>query len=178
VLQENRLFRASAGAAPVTALHIGPRHTRVASGSGACAERSIALEIGWARTAREFFRHDPPAPAELEAAITAIEDEVARARSIVAAGSVLSSNDARLRELAHAAGLGAGEHVLRLEAVEQLYQRLAARSLGALPSADELLASPAGAATVLILRELMHHLGCAALHIRTPDPASDSREDA
>jgi hypothetical protein len=54
-----------------------------------------------------------------------------------------------------------------VEAVERLFDLLAALSLGRPASSAGIPADGVFAARLLILRELMHHLGFAALQLRT-----------
>ena len=102
---------------------------------------AATLRVGWRRLARDYFKSDPPSPLDLENAIAAIEDEIARVRPDPA-GTVVTTN-----ELVHDI---AGGSVLAIEAVEHAFARLSSRA-GAAGSAEY-------AATLLILRELMHHL--------------------
>jgi exopolyphosphatase/pppGpp-phosphohydrolase len=105
------------------------------------------LRIGWRSLARDYFKSDPPSPLDLENAIAAIEDEIARARAGFDPARAVVTTEQSVREIAHAAG---ATPVLAIEAVEHAYARLAGRA--GLPGDAKL------AATLLILRELMHHL--------------------
>src|SRR5664279_5040082 len=82
----------------LTVLHIGAGETLVASGKGAQAEATIALAVGAEKTSAEFFRLSLPTPLELENAIMTVEDEIARARTIIVDGSTLLTCDTALRE--------------------------------------------------------------------------------
>lgn len=84
----------------------------------------------------------------LEDAIALVEDEIARVRP--AACETLETGDAEIRSLAY------GSDVIAIEAVEQDFQRLAARGI---PSDKR------AAAKLLILRELMHHLQVKAIRL-------------
>lgn len=53
-----------------------------------------------------------------------------------------------------------------LDGIEREYQSLAARAVGAPSARGSGFDDPAGDALVLILRELMHHLGVFALQRR------------
>ena len=117
------------------------------------------IGLGWRTLAREHLKHDPPSPLELEDAIAAIEDGIAGAGISIPGESTAESADPLVREIASLAGLPAeGPAALSREAVEQLFQRLASRMPG-------LPAGPRFAATLLILRELMHHLRIASLSL-------------
>jgi len=152
---------------PITVLHIGAGETLVASGKGHQAETTMALAIGAERTSTEFFRLSLPTPLELENAIMTVEDEIARARTIIVDGSTLLTHDTALRDIALIAGLP-DQPVLTLpiELVEKTFDRLTAVSLGRPAAHEGLPGSAAFAATLLILREFMHHMKFASLTIR------------
>lgn len=171
-----RALRAGAATgAPITVLHIGPEQTALASGLGAEAETVWLLEIGSRRTAADFFKHSPPTPAELEAAIMGVEDEVTRARTLAASSSTLLSNDAAIRQIAHLAGLADGPGLLlSLEVVERQFDLLASLSQGRPAASAGIPDEPAFAATLLILREFMHHLQFSALGLVVPAPAAQA----
>jgi exopolyphosphatase/pppGpp-phosphohydrolase len=110
-----------------------------------------ALAIGWSTLARDYFRRDQPSPLELENAIAAIEDEIARAGSSIAADPVVGTAEETVRDIALAAGIApADEMVLTIGAVENAFERLT-RPPG-IPGDRRF------AATLVILREVMHHL--------------------
>jgi exopolyphosphatase/pppGpp-phosphohydrolase len=145
--------RAEAAVMDPAAVEIGARQTMVRVAGGA-----TPLALGFALVAEACLHHDPPTPAELERAIEVIEDELMRARRTLPGGTGqhLIARGAALNEVVRAAD---GPAELPLDAVERLFQRLASEALGD-PSARRGL--PAGnqfVATVLILREFMHHLG-------------------
>jgi exopolyphosphatase/pppGpp-phosphohydrolase len=124
------------------------------------------MDIGSSGIARRFFRHDPPTSLELESAIDAVEDEVMRVRSPFVDGATLVSADPALAELASAAdSTTRDDGVLTLDSVELLFQRLASASLGHPRAMDGMPAGPEGAARLLVLRELMHHLGYASIAV-------------
>jgi hypothetical protein len=137
----------------MTPLEIGRDRTTI-------GEHSLAL--GWETLALAHFRNERPPPLELERAIEAVEDELARVRP-PAQGGELRTSDRFIREIAAAAGLPpAAERVLTVEAVELAFETLAAGRPG-LPSGR------AFAATLLILREVMHHLRFRSIAVTTAD---------
>lgn len=153
--QDFALARARETAAALTTLlHIGAEHTVVLSGHAERPEVTFRLAIGARRTAAAFFRHEPPASHELEQAIDTVEDEVMRARTLSIDGAELVSTAAGLGEWARFA-----DPTMTLETVEQLFQRLASAALGHPGALAGLPAGREAAATLLILREFMHHLG-------------------
>ena len=164
-LQYTAIRAAVAAGARVTVLHIGAGQTILATGTDREPAVVLALAIGSARTAGDQFRHDPPAPIEMESAIMVVEDEVTRARDQVA-GSALFTMDSAIRQIALLAGVREGrEMVLGLEAVEQTFDRFSGVVLGRPAASEGLPRGGAFAATLLILRELMHHLKFSAITV-------------
>jgi exopolyphosphatase/pppGpp-phosphohydrolase len=143
-----------------TRLDVGAVHTEVRTG-----HVTTQLGLGWVVTPQACFCHDPPTPAELERAIDVVEDEVMRTHVTGPSEPLLHATGDALREVANAAG---GADRLTLDTVEQLFQRIASVSLGD-PSAGRGL--PAGVrfvATLLILREFLHHGGFSAVDFANP----------
>ena len=159
--------RAAPGGLPITVLHIGADQTAVAAGSGTEPEAMLMLAIGARKTAADHFKHSPPTPGEVENAIMTVEDEVTRVRTLLAAGSRLFTTDAAIREIALLAGVpDQPEGVLALDAMERTFDRLAAVTLGRPASREGLPSSAAFAATLLILREFMHHLQFESITVK------------
>jgi len=159
---------------PITVLHIGADQTGIATGAGEKADAVMVLAIGSTRTASDFFKHSPPVPHELETAIMVVEDEVTRARKMVAGHATLLTADPDIRDIARMAratvqdddGLVvAAATSLSVEAVERVFDLLAAVSLGRPAASAGIPSDPEFAATLLILRELMHHLQFASVRI-------------
>src|SRR5512135_1984923 len=59
-----------------TLLYIGTEQTGFVTGSDSEPETLLVLGIGSRKTAREYFKHVPPTPGEMEKAIAAVENEV------------------------------------------------------------------------------------------------------
>ena len=145
-------------------LRLGESETTLAS-----AQHTDVLAVGSKRTADDWFvrRSGAPTALELELAIMAVEDEIARVALRGDASTPLVSDDAALVELARLAG-ASGELPLRVDivAVENAFERLARVAQGG-PSAFSGLpggeADRSFAARLLIVRELMHHLGFKTL---------------
>lgn len=144
-------------------LHIGAQESTVSVSS---PEARKVLALGSQRTAAAFFRHTPPTAAEMENAIMAVEDEVIPARTLVAGHADLWTSDAGIRQIAVLCGVPEqAEMVLSVEAVERLFDLLAALVQGR-PSSSAGIPNDNGfAATLLILREFMHHLHFAAIRV-------------
>ena len=144
-------------------------HERTVLATQAPGAPSVVLAgVGWQTIARGF-KQAPPSPLELENAIAAIEDEIARAPASPAAGARVRTKDALVREIALAAGLPRdAETSLSLSAVEQAFQRLAAQAGRRQRSGDGLPTGNESAAALVLLRELMHHLGLPAIIVQAP----------
>ncbi len=153
-------------AAPLVVLHIGEVQTWVAAGMGTEPNRVQVLEIGSLRTSNDFFKHNPPLPYELEAAIMVVEDQLATVREMALGGASLHSTDDGVFQLARMAGYTdeVATH-LPIEQVERLFDQLAARSEGRISSQVNLPDDPRFSATLLILREFMHHLRFCDIHL-------------
>lgn len=159
---------------PLTLLYVGPERTLIVPVDAAGAAphgAAITLALGTHRTARAFFRRDVPTPLELENAIASVEDEVylAHRQYVVqghASGRAWWSTDPHLVAVAELAGVPrAPAMLLTLEAMERLFQRLAAVSEGRPAASEGLPESVEFATTLLLLRELMHHMPFAELHL-------------
>jgi len=153
-------------ATPIAVLHIGEQETVIVTGAGSKPDSVLTLAIGSQKTATEFFMHAPPSPREIENAIMQVEDEITRAREMIAGYSILVTSDPYTREIVHVASGHAGSAMqLTIDAVEQVFSLLASHSLGRPASSAGISADPAFAAALLILREFMHHLRFLAIHV-------------
>jgi exopolyphosphatase/pppGpp-phosphohydrolase len=153
---------------PITVIHIGAAQTAVASGAGAEPATVMMLAIGSQKTSSEFFKHNPPTAEELENAIIVVEDEVTRARTMTAADSILFTFDAAILEVALNSGVSNSLNlIVSRDAIERTFDRFAQVMLGNSASHQGIPASTAFAATLLILREFMHHLQFSSINIKT-----------
>jgi len=145
-------------------IHIGTHETTVAAEGGGDEDRVLRLGIGTRRTADDFLARTPPSPAALERAIAAIEDAVEQARPLTAGRRVVLTGDAVFADVARRVGTSNGH--LTLEAVEQRYQEIANAAMGGVTSSGQAVEwNRQQMATVVILRELMHHLGLAEVAV-------------
>jgi len=140
-------------------LHIDQEQTVITLMGADAAERILVLSLGAQRIAQDYFHHTPPTPDEIETAIMVVEDEISRIRHDIPAGSQLFSDDPQLLNIALLAGVAPGESAeLSLAATERMFDRLA-RVINGRPAHVEGLPDEGSfAATLLILREFMHHL--------------------
>lgn len=147
---------------PTAVLHIGKTATLVAVGHGPAPSAVLPLAIGSQKTAAAFFKHTPPTPGEIENAIMLVEDEVNLARKLVAGHMVLWCADPAVQAMADIAGVRGRS--MPVDTVERLFDLLAALSQGRPASIAGIPNTAHFAATLLILREFMHHLGFEAIH--------------
>jgi exopolyphosphatase/pppGpp-phosphohydrolase len=163
--------------APITVLHIGGQQTYVATGTGAEPGAVFKLPVGSKKTAAEYFHHDPPTPGEMENAIAAVEDAVAGARMMIPDGTGLFTTDEAIRKIALISGVPDGaELILTRDAMEQTFGRLAEVILGRPNSREEIPSDAAFAATLLILREFMHHLQFLSITVKAGHTSGISGE--
>jgi len=131
-------------ATPVT-LAIGALETRIAW------EGNVhARPIGFAAPGAPW-RHAPPTPLEVEQAIEVVEEHVMPLARRLPRPARLVCADALALRLGPPGELG-------IAAVEERFNELAAIVQGR-PAGDSPLADPALAGYLLILREVLHHLG-------------------
>ena len=149
--------------ARVTLVDIGPRQTCVVTGYSSPSETTLNVAIGWASMATKFFKSEPPTGPELERAIDAVEGEIMRMGTRVPGGSEVLAAGEALRELMLAARQVDTDGPVTAAMVEEVFQRIASASLGHPTARQGLPDGNAFAATALIMREFMHHLGFAAV---------------
>jgi hypothetical protein len=140
-------------------LHIGAGHTSLAQAHP--AQQPSSMPIGW----QSVLAAGPqrlPSPAALEMAIMQVEDAISTCWPQSLALNTISGSDPALYQIATQCGLPLqpGSQLGR-HSVESLFSRLAnaveGGSAAGLPDAADFVGS------LLILRELMHHLDIAAI---------------
>jgi exopolyphosphatase/pppGpp-phosphohydrolase len=150
----------------IVALHIGDQQSGIAVGLGLTPDLLKLLPLGAQRTAQEHFNTTPLTPLALEHAIQSVEDVVMPLRSVIPREALLFSTDATVREIALLAGVApASSMPLSLEAMERVFNRLSAMVEGSPAASQGLPESKRFAATLLILREFMHHLQFADIEV-------------
>jgi len=149
------------GNKPISVLHIDDEYSFIVHGTDATNPEKIwTFDIGKVKTARDFFKLFPPTPGEIENAIQVVEDEVMPLHKLLMPDSELYSTDTSIREIAQYALFEENQNDTGLtrDSMERVFNRLAAIITGLPASQDVLPASNEFAATLLILREVMHHL--------------------
>ena len=144
----------------ISLLQLGSQRCQVLVGDGEQAPQTLEWPVGTLSLPERLWRHDPPRPAELEAAMAEVEDELMRLVPRLPVGTALHGADPLLRQIVEQAG---GGNTLSLDALERLFNRVCAVSEGRPAVAEGLPEGQAFVAGVLILREFMHHLSFDAL---------------
>lgn len=156
------------GITRATVVDIGGGSTEITVGDAETVSDRISLDIGSVRVTERFFRHDPPTPSEMEAAIDLVENQIARAGRFPFAGSTLIGVAGTATTLAALAqGLrefdvaGVTNYPLSQETVENLFRMLRDMTSGRILELSPVLEGRADLITAgtLILREIMDHLG-------------------
>ena len=165
-LAYSSLQRSHPEGTPITVICIGPKQTHLVCGTAMTAEATISLDIGSQKTSADYFKHRPPTPDEMENAIMSVEDEIAQAPAALLAGSNLFTTDAAIRDIALMAGL-ANQPVMHLgiAEVEATLNRLVYVVQGRPASSEGLPENSEFGATLLILREFMHHQGFSSITV-------------
>jgi exopolyphosphatase/pppGpp-phosphohydrolase len=135
----------------------------VLSGHGDKPETVHRLDLGAARIARACFHHDPPTSREIERAIDFAEDEIMRLGRPADSTTALWSTAPVLRAWGAVSG-----PTIKIEIVEQWFQLLASAALGQPGALQGLPSGREAAATLLVLREFMHHRGHASIVVVEP----------
>ncbi|GAT62487.1 hypothetical protein [Paludibacter jiangxiensis] len=143
-------------------LHVAPDYTLLALATKGIEPDVIwQFDIGFEKTANQFFRHNPPTPGEVENAIMVVEDEVMQVSKLIPAGTHLFSFDVAVKEIY--AQLEpyqqSSARLLYRHDVEAIFGRLSTIISGRPVSSDTLPQTATFAAALLILREVMFHLG-------------------
>ncbi len=134
------------------------------------AQSIATVQVGARSIAQRVFLHDPPTPAELEQAIDLVEDSLMAAGLRHAARGNLVADDAALMPQL---GLVSTGGIASRDEVERAFQRLASVALGQLQTKGTTPLDREQAATLLILRECMHHLGYEGVRGAVSGPAVD-----
>ena len=124
------------------------------------------IGVGQATLTTRFFEGDVISPGRLEQAIEWTEDQIQTASTNFPVGAQLVTGEDDLRELALVSGVSPSAHmVLHVEAVEATFSRLVMQAFGQAPHQEALPTSARFFATVVFIRELMHHLHFPQIHV-------------
>jgi hypothetical protein len=152
------VIRALLNDGPVTWLHLDRGCIVLEVVSDGDSPNSIMLEAGTFQGILQHLHHEPPTAEELEAAIAVIEDELMPIIGLLPKHRCLVSAAPEIGEITELAGLGSGQGVhLDIGSVERLFNRLADVSYGTPPAQRGMPTGRVFAASLLLLRELLHH---------------------
>ena len=150
----------------ITALEFGDTVSTVALGGQSAPTRVLRLPLGPGALARRYWRSASPGEAAIEAAIAEAEERIMPLRPLVAADSLCVSRDPRIAWIADVLGLPREPWVdLRTDTVEDGFNRRIAIALGRPATQDSLPTAAEFAASLLVLREWLHHLGFAGIRV-------------
>lgn len=145
--------------APLLAMHVEPARTVFTDG----AREVFSLQVSPTILADRHWPNGQPGPLQLERAIDDVEVAIEQTRlSYADRGTLLMTDSLRhqLPQLRGAMHFGKDE-------VEILFSRLVASLSTRLPTAGTQEFSGESAAALLLLREVMHHLGFSAIETRS-----------
>jgi hypothetical protein len=159
---------------PVTALELGDTASAVALGASSAPERVIRLDLGVVELARRHFHAPRPGESAIEAAIAEVEELIMPLRPLVPRDSRCVTADPRVIRIAEALGVtrGAGA-CLGTDAVEHGFNRWVSIALGRPATQDTIPLDADFAASLLVLREWLHHLSFDNIHVSTRGTDSD-----
>jgi hypothetical protein len=149
-------------------LHIGAQHTSlVAQHTSLVAQQQTSMPVGWQSALPGNSQRLLPSAAALEMAIMQVEDAISANWPQRLALDTVHGSDPVLFRLASLSGLPAlaGSRLERQQ-VEDLFSRLANAVEGGL--ATGLPATAEDISSLLILRELLHHLDIHSITLASP----------
>jgi hypothetical protein len=148
-------------------LHISPQHTSLDHAPAQATQQPTSMPIGWQTALASSKQPALPTAAALELAIMQVEDAISASWPHRLALDTVNSSDPAIYQMAALCGLP--QHPgspLGRHSVEALFSRLANAVEGGgaagLPDNTEFIGS------LLILRELMHHLDIATITLTRP----------
>lgn len=148
----------TADTSPRLGLDIGAHETVLTSPSGAAWTLAVGSASLWPPSA------SGPSALAVENGIQTVEDAIERIAADVPRGTRMVLSGRSLAPLQRGGAIAAlAQGSIGLEDIEREYQWLAARAVGAPSAHGSGFDDATGDAVLLILRELMHHLGVRSL---------------
>ncbi len=123
-----------------------------------------ALNLNYKELATRFFSQEIPSEAELEYAINFIEDELMRETALHNRKSRLVTNDTAILELFE--NNGRRVPILSRQNIEDIFSTYARVVRGTPAASLQVNAKRNDFALLLLIREIMHHLGFAWLELQ------------
>jgi exopolyphosphatase/pppGpp-phosphohydrolase len=145
---------------PIVVLHLGDEQAMLAWGTEVQPSKFLTLPIGLSGLANKISPNGQLSELAMEQIIAEVEDTVMPLHTKLPAASTLFSDDAMMAELSRwACRTDNTTHwQLDIDSVEHLFNRLVALAQGRPASQDSLPTTGRFAATLLVLREWLHHL--------------------
>jgi len=158
----------------IVALHLGDDESMLAWGTADRPSQYSSLSIGLSALANRIMSNGHLSELGMEQIIAEVEDIVMPLHTQLPASAKLFSADKMIAELAHWAGMAdkTAPWLLSVDTVESLFNRQVALAQGRPASQDNLPTTGRFSATLLVLREWLHHLHfdeIMVLGISTPD---------
>jgi hypothetical protein len=143
----------------ITALEFGETASAVAVGARSEPERVIRIPLGVGDLARRYFQAPRPGESAIEAAIAEVEELIMPLRSLVPRDSRCATGDPRVIRIAQALEAPPGPGLcLSTQGVELGFNRWVSIALGRPATQDTIPTDPGFAASLLLLREWLHHM--------------------
>ncbi len=126
-------------------------------------QKSISLNFGYEVVTSKFFKNHIPTEAETEYAIYFIEDHLMSNKELINQQETLVSESKALADVLAKNGLQKGKHSRRT--IEDLFNNYARIVMGTPSTLMDIEITKEDFATLLILREIMHHLNFESISI-------------
>ncbi len=144
-------------------LHLEDEFMRIVE-SG--TDQGATFQIPLLKMSEQFFHQGSLTASALEHAIEWTEDHLQLAKFTKPDAASLLTNDPHVKRLYEAAGIkGVEGALLHVGAVEHIFSRLVMQANGQAPGQDALPSSGVFYASVVVVRELMHHLGFPVIQL-------------
>ncbi len=155
----------SAAKSPLICLHVSSEHFTLQQPEAMNEQTWVIASLP---PILQLLQHEPANAVEIENAIAEIEDVLMPALKLLPAHASLVTHAPAVRKIATMAGLhGTPEIHLDTDTVERLFNRLADMAYGTPPAQAGLPLDRNFAASLLIVRELLHHGGFREIRIRS-----------
>jgi len=169
----------------IVVLHLGDDESILAWGNENQPSQYLSLQLGLSEIANRLMSNGHLSELAMEQIIAEVEDIVMPLHAQLPASAKLFSEDVMLANLAYWADMAdmADKTMpwpLGIDAVELLFNRVAALAQGRPASQDNLPTTGRFSAALLVLREWLHHLhfdGVTILDIRTPDTEMQAKPE-
>lgn len=143
---------------PVALLDITAEQMTLAYGTTDEPKEIWTYPLGSDIISKKYFHHSPPTPNEVEYAINTIEDTIIPIQKKLNPQTKLYTFNPVIAEIANLNASAPHPSELDIKEMESVFSRLALIISGRPSSTDNLPGTPKFAATLLLLREIMHHL--------------------